>query len=89
VFVGKSHGVGVAPHGSPLLLPPPYRHVHVAPVRDVAEAAKLLEPLVKGIAIIGADDDALAKTLGLHVRTSPIGRMQRPPLDGPVDLRSA
>lgn len=88
VLVGKSHGIGVAPHGAPLLLPPPYRHVHVAPVRDVADAAALLAPLVKGIAIIGAQDDALAKALGLRVRTAPIGRMQRPPLDGPVDLRT-
>lgn len=88
MLVGKTHGIGVAPHGAPLLLPPPYRHVHVAPVRDVAEAAKLLAPLAKGISIIGAEDDALAEALGIRVRTAPIGRMQRPPLDGPVDLRA-
>lgn len=88
ILIGKSHGVGVAPPGSPLLLPPPYRHVHVAPVRDVSEAAKMAEPLAKGIAIVGADDDALAKALGIRIRTAPIGRMQRPPLDGPVDLRA-
>ena len=88
MLVGKSHGVGVGPHGAPLLLPPPYRHVHVAPVKDVAEAASLLAPLSKGIAIVGAADDSLAKALGIRVRTAPIGRMQRPPLDGPVDLRT-
>lgn len=88
MLVGRSHGVGVAPHGAPLLLPPAYRHVHVAPVKDISEAATLLGPLAKGIAIIGADDDALSKAVGIRVRTAPIGRMQRPPLDGPVDLRS-
>lgn len=88
VLVGKSHAVGVAPPGAPLLLPPPYRHVHIAPVKDVAEAATLLEPLAKGIVVIGAGDDALARALALRVRTAPIGKMQRPPLDGPVDLRS-
>lgn len=87
-LVGKSHGIGVAPHGAPLLLPPAYRHVHVAPVEDIAEAAALLAPLAKGIAIIGAGDSALADALDLRVRTAPIGRMQRPPLDGPVDLRA-
>lgn len=87
-LVGTSHAVGVAPHGAPLILPPAYRHVHVAPVKDVAQAAKLLGPLAKGIAIVGADDDGLAKALGIRIRTAPIGRMQRPPLDGPVDLRT-
>ena len=87
VLVGTSHAVGVAPHAAPLILPPSYRHVHVAPVKDVAEAAKLLEPLAKGIAIVGAENDSLTKALGIRVRTAPIGRMQRPPLDGPVDLR--
>jgi hypothetical protein len=88
VLVGTSHAVGVAPHGAPLLLPPSYRHVHVAPVKDVAEAAALLAPMAKGIAVVGAANDALAKALGIRVRTAPIGRMQRPPLDGPVDLRA-
>lgn len=88
MLVGKSHGVGVAPRGAPLLLPPPYRHVHVAPVADVAQAAKLLEPLAKGIAVIGANDTSVADALAIRVRTTSIGRMQRPPLDGPVDLRA-
>ena len=91
-LVGRSHVVGVAPEGSPLLLPPPYRHVHVAPVASIEAAAESLGPLVHGIATIGANDraagDALARALGIRVRVSELGRMQRPPLDGPVDLRA-
>ena len=60
----------------------------VAAARDVAQAAKSLREFAKGIAIVGADDTKLADALGLRVRTAPIGRMQRPPLDGPVDLRA-
>lgn len=90
-LVGRAHGIGVAPAGAPLLLPPPYRHVHLAPVSGMDEAAKLAAPLARGIATIGSDDAALASTLAsalaIHVRLSPLGRMQRPPLDGPVDLR--
>jgi hypothetical protein len=66
--------------------------VHVAPVGDIAEAATLLAPFAKGIATIGAAEaaggEALARRLGIQVRTARIGRMQRPPLDGPVDLRN-
>ncbi len=91
-LVGRAHGIGVAPAGAPLLLPPPYRHVHVAPVSGADDAAKLTAPLARGIATIGSDEPELALTLasvlGIRVRVSPLGRMQRPPLDGPVDLRS-
>ena len=30
VLVGSEHAIGIAPPGAPLVLPPPYRHVHVA-----------------------------------------------------------
>lgn len=87
-LVGGQHAVGVGPPGAPLVLPPPYRHVHVAPAASAADAAKLLEPLTRGIVAIGSDDEAAARTIGpAAARVSSLGRMQRPALDGPVDLR--
>jgi len=87
-FESPRHGVGVAPPGAPILLPPPYRNVHVGACASGAEAAKLLAPLAKGIVAIGTDDARGARALApTWARLSEIGAMQRPPLDGPVDLR--
>lgn len=90
-LVGRAHGIGVAPLDAPLLLPPPYRHVHVAPVRGPDAAARLAAPYARALTTIGGDDGplraALASALGVRVRSAALGRMQRPPLDGPVDLR--
>lgn len=87
-FTATHHGIGVAPPGAPILLPPPYRHVHVGACSSLAEAAKLVAPLAKGIVTIGSDDLEAAKELAPPwARISALGAMQRPPLDGPVDLR--
>jgi hypothetical protein len=84
-LVGRSHAVGVAPSGAPIVLPPPYRHVHVAACDD---PAKLLEPLAKSVVAVGASDIEKARAWApKHARLSELGKMQRPPLDGPVDLR--
>ncbi len=87
-FVGTQHVVGIAPAGAPLALPPPYRHLHVASAGSRASASALLAPLAKGIVAVGSDDLAGARTLApAWARVSRLGAMQRPPLDGPVDLR--
>lgn len=87
-LVGNEHAVGVAPPGAPLVLPPPYRNVHVAVCASLDEASKLLEPLARGVITIGSDDRESARALApAWARLSELGSMQRPPLDGPVDLR--
>jgi hypothetical protein len=81
--------VGLAPLGAPVVVPPPGRHVHVVPVRALADAPALLADLFPVLVAVGADDLALAASLAPpHARLSALGAMQRPPLDGPVDLRS-
>lgn len=88
-LVGRQHAVGVGPFGAPLVLPPPHRHVHVAPFRDAAHAVALLAPLAKGLITLGALDTSAARAIApSHARVAPLGAMQRPPLDGPVDLRA-
>jgi hypothetical protein len=89
-LVGVTHAIGIAPEGVPLVLPPPYRHVHVAACSSVERAARLVQPLARGIVSVGSFDLDQAARLGLHaVRFSRLGLMQRPPLDGPVDPRAA
>jgi hypothetical protein len=89
VWRGKAHVVSLGPRGAPLLLPPPGRHVHVAAADDVGEARALLVPFARFVAGVGSDADDLVDWVGHRVRVSPLGRMQRPPLDGPVDLRES
>jgi acyl-CoA reductase-like NAD-dependent aldehyde dehydrogenase len=87
-LVGSAHAIGIAPPGAPLVLPPPYRTVHVSACASVDEASKLLAPLAKGIVTIGSDDPGSARRLAPSwARIAALGMMQRPPLDGPVDLR--
>jgi hypothetical protein len=91
---GPAHLVGIAPAGSPLLVPPPGRHVHVAAVSARGEIATKLGPLARFVTTIGSDapglSTELAASLGApQARVAPLGAMQTPPLDGPVDSRIA
>ena len=87
-LVGAEHAIGIAPPGAPLVLPPPYRYVHVAACPSLEEARSLLAPLAAGIVTMGSDDLAAAAVFAPKTaRISALGFMQRPPLDGPVDLR--
>jgi len=88
-LVGNQHAIGVAAPGAPVVLPPPYRNLHVAACATLGDAAKLLAPLAKGVVIVGSDSMGAARALApAWARLAPLGMMQRPPLDGPVDLRN-
>ena len=89
-FAGRDHLVGVDLDPRALLIPPAARVVHVAAL-EAAAAPALLAPLVDHLTVVGADDDGdLARAVTLmapRARRARLGHMQRPPLDGPVDLR--
>jgi hypothetical protein len=89
VWRGKAHAIGLGPPGAPLTLPPAGRHVHVAIAADARAAQKLLAPLGGRVAALGCDEEEVAQVVrgGWKSRVSGLGRMQRPPLDGPVDVR--
>jgi Acyl-CoA reductase (LuxC) len=90
VWSGGQHVVALAPVGAPLMLPPPGRHVHVAAFATLQEATAWLAPTVRFVVAVGADDPARVSGFAPpHARLSPLGEMQRPPLDGPVDRRGA
>lgn len=87
-LVGTGHAVGIAPPGAPIVLAPAYRHVHVAACNTLADARALIEPMRRLIVAVGSDDEEGARRLAPPwARISALGRMQRPRLDGPVDLR--
>jgi hypothetical protein len=87
-LVGHAHAIGIGSPGSPLTLPPPYRTVHVATCASIDDARSLLAPLAKFVVALGSDDASSARALApTFARVASLGFMQRPPLDGPVDLR--
>ena len=87
VLVGPEHVLGIAEPGAPLIVPPPGRHLHLVPVRTVAQASTLLAPYTRAITALGTDTEAGAALAPAWARVSALGAMQRPPLDGPVDGR--
>ncbi|WP_437292408.1 acyl-CoA reductase [Sorangium sp. So ce406] len=88
---GEGHGVGLDAAPRSLLLPPAARVVHVA-ASSAAAAPALLAPIRGAITAIGAGGGGelarAASAAAPRARVSALGRMQRPPLDGPVDLRA-
>jgi acyl-CoA reductase LuxC len=85
---GKAHLVGLSAKGASLTLPPPGRHVHVAVADGIEDARTVLAPVARLVVAIGTDAPEITVDLVGHTaRISALGLMQRPPLDGPVDLR--
>jgi hypothetical protein len=90
VFTAEDHAVCCANAFSPVLVPPPGRHLLVVPTRTLESAFAALQPLARHIVAVGTDDPARVRALApAHARVSPLARMQNPPLDGPVDRRPA
>jgi hypothetical protein len=90
VWTGAGHAVGLLPGRVSLAVPPAGRHVLVAPVRDLAEARHAVSAVAPLVVALGSDDLAAAAAVApVHARTAELGAMQRPPLDGPVDRRTA
>jgi hypothetical protein len=83
VFAAGDHTVGCA--DGPILVPPPGRHVHVCWFESEGDARARLAPIARYVVAVGADGEA--SWAPLHSRRSALGAMQKPPLDGPVDLR--
>ena len=91
LWFGAHHAVAFDPRPEALHPAPPLRATLVAACEPPRVAA-LLEPWAAHVAALG---NAGRGPLGQQVaalcpraRRSPLGAMQRPPLDGPVDLRS-
>jgi hypothetical protein len=72
-----------------LAVPPPGRNVLVVAVRSRADARAALAPIAPFVVALGcsAGGSEAREVAPPHARVSPLGGMQRPPLDGPVDRR--
>ena len=80
-------GSGWVALGDRIVLPPATRCLHVTAVRDPADA---LRPFAAHLTNIAANTKELSRALRSSFRGARVvatGEMQRPPLDGPVDLR--
>ena len=93
VWVGESHAVGVECGAPRLTLAPAHRCLTVVEVANLSELLRLLDPWRNFVTCIGAEPSlaqAVARALGVEaLRLAPLGQMQHPPFDGPVDLRLA
>jgi hypothetical protein len=96
IWQGEHHLVTLDPKPSALELAPAARVVPVLPCGS-GDVARLLQPWARFVTAVGAGvgADAAPGGLGAGVldlcpwaRPSALGRMQRPPLDGPVDRRA-
>jgi hypothetical protein len=85
---GVGHAVALAPPDAPLAVPPPGRHVLVAGAPTLADAFGRIAPFARFVVAVGSDDPSrVAAVTPARARVLRLGGMQRPPLDGPVDLR--
>jgi len=95
VFSGDGHLVAFDPAPQALLLPPPQRCLTVVPI-GAATLGSLLSPWSEYVTTIGvlphcASASKLLSAVNAfcpHARCSILGQMQKPPFDGPVDLRA-
>jgi hypothetical protein len=89
VWTGDQHTVALGSAGAPAVIPPAGRHVHVVPEPTLSAVASRLATIARFVVAVGSDDPArVGPIVATHARVSRLGRMQRPPLDGPVDRRS-
>ncbi len=89
-YPAGSGGVSLDTTGRFRALPPIGRVLHVIPVADLASALSEIRPFVTTVALAG--DPRVADELAVlcpGARLVPLGRMQSPPLDGPVDRRES
>ncbi|MGH7285679.1 MAG: acyl-CoA reductase [Polyangiaceae bacterium] len=85
VAVGATCTVGLS---ESFTIPPSGRHVHVMPLGAPTELTRVIAPVSHLVTAVGASDRTLASFFPDFVRYSKLGVMQKPPLDGPVDLRA-
>jgi hypothetical protein len=76
-------------HDARLVVPPSGRNLHVACVTDAAASLTPFRPQLTCVAVRGPVDLRHRLQWALPgARCCELGQMQRPPLDGPVDLRA-
>lgn len=81
--------VGLDVEGGAVVVPPIGRNVHVMRVDDASGVLASLAPSIVCAGVAGpARATEEVRELLPRARVTALGKMQRPPLDGPVDLRA-
>jgi hypothetical protein len=89
VWHGAGHVVGFVGSHSSTLVPPPGRHILVAALSSFDQVSAALAEVARHVVVVGSDDpERVRASTPAGARIVSLGRMQRPPLDGPVDRRS-
>jgi hypothetical protein len=90
LWSGAQHAVGLGMEPDAVLVPPAGRHVFVGSSPSWETARVALGPIARFVVVVGSDAPEQAKRVAPPgARTAELGRMQRPPLDGPVDARES
>jgi Acyl-CoA reductase (LuxC) len=71
-----------------IVVPPSGRHVHITLIESGEALAEIVKPIANYVTAVGTSDLTISEFFSHSVRISPPGQMQRPPFDGPVDLRA-
>jgi hypothetical protein len=88
LHAGKGY-VGLDAEGRHVLVPPVGRNLHVVRIDDPAPPLAALGARIAAIGVAGPPElERRLSELLPRARLGPLGSMQRPPFDGPVDLRS-
>lgn len=91
LWVGGEHAVGSETMPPRLTLPPAHRCLVVVEVATLEDVIGLLAPWALLLTCIGGRQELSQKVIDAietaNVRLAPLGKMQTPPFDGPVDLR--
>jgi len=88
VWEGNDWAVALTRQGAPLSVPPAGRHVVVVAAASPEAIAAAVAPVAGKIVAVGTDAPReLGGLAPAHARISPLGAMQHPSLDGPVDRR--
>ncbi|MGA2447925.1 MAG: acyl-CoA reductase [Polyangiaceae bacterium] len=84
------HAVAFSAETATPWLPPAGRHVLVVAAPTLEHVTRWLAPIAAFVVAVGSDDPGRARGIFPdHARLDFLGRMQRPPLDGPVDRRAS
>ncbi len=71
----------------PLPVMPPGRNVLVVTVDDARRAGEVVRGLGRAVVGVAVSGEVVGEVAPPWVRVAPLGQLQRPRLDGPVDLR--
>jgi hypothetical protein len=82
--VGRGHVVSLS---KTCVVPPAGRHVHVASIETADAFVEIVKPIASYVTAVGTSDVTIGRFFSHSVRISDFGKMQKPPFDGPVDLR--